>query len=620
MYKKSFLKPIILGIVAILFAVSCDKDYNELGTDIVGEDHYGFDKYDGASIKSYNQRLGAVASNNLPINPLGFYNNPAFGTTQANFATQLEMASVNPTFNNTDNTLYQTLPTIDSVIMEIPYFKTFIKSENGINTYNLDSIYGPNLESTGISENKFKLEVFHSNYFLRDLDPSQGLNDVQPFYTDENALFDDNKGVLLNDLPTSDPLNTDGHENQNFYFDKREHRTSVLASDGVTQNYTRSVPSMRLHLNNAFFYDKIINAPDGKLLNNTVFKNYLRGIYFKTTGDGTGNMAMINFKGGKITIYYKEDVKKTSGTTVTYDRVSKNFVLNLTGNCVSLLNNITEKPDYSTAANSSSEASKLYLKGGEGCMSIIDLFGIADNYRYVLRKNAAGHAIDENDVEIPLDSSGNPKSGHFYSYNKVNSPNGVPDELDDLKYPALEGSVYHSTKNRWMINEASLTFNIVTGDMADLSTFEPNRIFLYDLTHKKTVVDYNYDATSYTALPKFNKSVFGGILLDDQGKIKKQRENVTGIYKYKGAKYKIRITNYIRSLIRNDSTNVRLGLSVTESITNVNFSKLKTPNSNMKYAPSMSVLSPLGTILYGTSPAVPDDKRLKLEIYYTKPN
>jgi hypothetical protein len=34
----------------------------------------------------------------------------------------------------------------------------------------------------------------------------------------------------------------------------------------------------------------------------------------------------------------------------------------------------------------------------------------------------------------------------------------------------------------------------------------------------------------------------------------------------------------------------------------------------------MSVMSPLGTILYGSSPSVPDDKRLKLEIYYTKPN
>jgi hypothetical protein len=37
----------------------------------------------------------------------------------------------------------------------------------------------------------------------------------------------------------------------------------------------------------------------------------------------------------------------------------------------------------------------------------------------------------------------------------------------------------------------------------------------------------------------------------------------------------------------------------------------------------MSVMNPLGTILYGTGPTgpnLPADKKLKLEIYYTKPN
>lgn len=624
MYKKSLLKPVILGIATLLFAVSCDKDFNELGTDIVGEDHYGFDKYDGASIKSYNQKLGPIASNNLPINPLGFYKNPAFGTTQADFVTQVEMASVSPTFNNTDPTLYDDVPVIDSVVLEIPYFKTLVKSESGKNTYVLDSIYGPNNLTSGIAESKFKLEVRESNYFLRDLDPNEGLGQTQAFYTDEGSTFDGSMGTTLNDLPTTDAQNTDGHENNNFFFDKREHRTSVTKDGNTT--YTRSVPSMRLHLNKTFFYNKIMDpavTSAGKLEDNTTFRNYFRGVYFKTylgSGTGEGNMAMLNFKGGKITMYYTEDKKKTTGTTPTFDKVNKTFVLNLTGNTVSLLKNTAENADYLTAANSPAEASQLYLKGGEGCISIIDLFGTADNYKYVLRKNGAGHAIDENDLEIPLDADGKPRTGHFYTYDKVMAPNGVPDELDELKYPSLEGFPYHSTRNRWMINEASLTFNIVTGDMDDISSFEPGRIYLYDLTHKKTVVDYTYDLTTSSRFPKFNKGVFGGILLDEDGRIKKQREDETGIYKYKGVKYKIRITNYLRNLIKNDSTNVRLGLSVTESISNIALSKLRTPNSNVGHAPTMSVMNPLGTILYGSNPSVPEDKRLKLEIYYTKPN
>jgi hypothetical protein len=31
-------------------------------------------------------------------------------------------------------------------------------------------------------------------------------------------------------------------------------------------------------------------------------------------------------------------------------------------------------------------------------------------------------------------------------------------------------------------------------------------------------------------------------------------------------------------------------------------------------------MNPLGTIIYGSKATVPENKRLKLEIYYTKPN
>ena len=124
MYKKSFLRPIlIVGLITIIFA-SCDKDFNELGTDIVGDDHFGFDVDSTLTVKAYNQKLGPIASNNLPINPLGFYSNPAFGTTQANFVTQVELSTLNPVFNNT--------AVIDSVILDIPYFKTL---KTNTNTY-----------------------------------------------------------------------------------------------------------------------------------------------------------------------------------------------------------------------------------------------------------------------------------------------------------------------------------------------------------------------------------------------------------------------------------------------------------------------------------------------------
>jgi len=230
MFKKSLIHYVLFGLIIASIFTSCDKGYNELGTNIVGDDHFGFERYTGAMVKSYNQKLGPIASNNLPINPLGFYYNPAFGTTQANFVTQVEMATTNPTFNNTDAEEYDVNPTVlDSVVLDIPYFKTQKSVEevtvNGVKekhtTYELDSIYG-------VDESKFKLSVYQSNYFLRDLDPDQSLGETQLFYTDKDAEINNNKiPVLLNDLPTSDTRNSDGHENAQFYFDKREHKTTA---------------------------------------------------------------------------------------------------------------------------------------------------------------------------------------------------------------------------------------------------------------------------------------------------------------------------------------------------------------------------------------------------------
>ena len=615
MYKKSLLRPIlIVGLITMFFA-SCDKDFNELGTDIVGDDHYGFDRYADATVKAYNQKLGPIASNNLPINPLGFYSNPAFGNTQANFVTQVELSTINPVFNNTNTELYVDLPVIDSVILDVPYFKT-LKTQNSdnTNTYRLDSIYGEtpyDKDSPTVVNSKFKLSVYQSNYYLRDLDPDQSLAQQQLFYTDDNSLINDHLvpgPVLLNNAALTDANaaidgihNSDGHENEHFYFDKREHELTTYKEDGVTlvDPLPRSAPSMRLHLRTDVFYDKILNAPAGQLDNNALFRNYFRGIYFKTEhGDNTGaaNMAMINFKAGKITIYYKED-KITPDNVATIpeneyklERVSKSFALNLSGNTISLLENSNENTDYLNAANSSQEASRLYLKGGEGSVAVIDLFGSTDLKGYELNASYNEH--------LPI-SATNPKY-------LLTGPNGISDEIDDIKY------------NGWLINEANLTFYV---DKSAMSNFlpatkeaqpvEPNRIFLYDLTNKKVLIDYAFDNTTNSSYPKYGKFIHDGIV---------QTEDVDDGRGDRAKKYRVRITNYVRNLVKNDSTNVRLGLSVTESINSVGFSKLRTPNSNLKSAPTMSVMNQLGTILYGTSPAVPDDKKLKLEIYYTKPN
>lgn len=523
MYNTSFIKKMLLVVISIVFLYSCDKDYNSIGGNLMGDNHFDLLQYTSAVV-AHNQKIGPVATNNLAINALGIINDPAFGKTTAHFATQLNLAALAPTIGA--NAI------VDSVYLSVPYFSTLTATNtDGSHVYELDSIYG--------GQAPIKLSVYESGYYMRDLDPLGGLLQTQSYFTDQNTLFDNAKiGSRLNN-------STDATQNDAFLFSPKEIIQNTTGTDGKVTT-ARSVPAMRLKLNSAYFANKILSAPD-KLVTNDVFKDYFRGLYFKveSVSGSAGSMAMMNFKAGKITISYREDYTDANGVTT---KVQKTMDLNMSGNSVSLLDQSNVNSTYLSTVNSPNTTlgdANLYLKGGEGSMAVINLFN-------------------------------------------------TPGELDLIR------------SKGWLINEANLVFSIDAAKMANST--EPNRVYLYDLTHNIPVYDYYTDATS-AANAKNSKYIFSGLI---------NKEAVTN---GRGQTYKIRITNQIRNLVKHaDSTNVKLGLVVTENIGDASFTKLKTANTFSTKTVKASVMNPLGTILYGSHPSVPEDKRLKLQIYYTKPN
>jgi len=548
MHNNSFFKT-LLFLVTILLFVSCDKDYNEIGEALIGENHFDLSKYT-SSVVAYSEKTTPIQSNNLPVNALGIYDNAAFGKTTANFATQITLSSLAPIIGAN--------PVIENVYVDVPYFSTLLSTDaDGNHVYELDSIYVA-------AKAKIKLSVFESGVYMRDKEPAGGFQETQKYFTDQNKDFDNLKvGNRLNDDASTD-------QNDTFFFDAAEHRNSVTDAAGVVTT-TRTVPSMRLKLNTAFFDSKIIHAPSGKLSTNDVFKEYFRGLYFKVeqSGADAGSLAMINFAKGTITIKYKEDLASTTaGGTPT--RVEKSIVLNLSGNTVSLLEKSNPNSVYENAINSPDRVlgdDKLYLKGGEGSLAVIKLFG----------------------------------PDLFGENGTTGSPNGVADELDIIR------------KSGWLINEANLVFNVdattmLNGDNAD--SYEPERIYLYDFTNSRPIIDYYLDGST-AVKPKMSKLIFNGNINRDATS-------------KRGLTYKFRITNHIRNLVKYaDSTNIKLGVVVTEDIAIPDSYKLRTPNAFISQAPKASIMNPLGTILYGgksTSTNPLEDKRLKLEIYYTKPN
>ena len=192
----------------------------------------------------------------------------------------------------------------------------------------------------------------------------------------------------------------------------------------------------------------------------------------------------------------------------------------------------------------------------------------------------------------------------YYKGNPKNKPNNVPDELDEIRNNYI-------SKN-WRVNEASMVFNVDSEKMPEPNetnnVYHPNRIYLYDLNNNTPLLDYIFDgSTSVTGNPKKAKSIFGGMLNTDANKNKS---------------YNIKITNYIRSIVKDTTaTNVKLGLVVTEDINTTASAKLDKTKINaesISEIPRASVMSPLGTVLFGGNAT--EAKKIKLKIYYTKPN
>ncbi len=535
MHNNFLFKP-LLFLVSILLFVSCDKDYSAVGGTLIGENNFELVKDNLSTVSASTKKTGAIASNNLEFNSLGVLDNKAFGETTANFATQVQLAVVNPTI---DINLVQK---VESVTLYIPYFPKKITSNiDGSSIYQLDSIYGN-------KTSKIKLSIYENKSFLGKENtegfpaPLLDLSYPQLYYSDQNSLFNTGKGQLLND-------SDDSTQNSAFVFSEKEFSIPVAATATTAASTTYIAPGMRLELNKKFFQDMLFNLNSSyNLSTDEIFKRYFKGLFFSVQkADALGVLARMNFKNGSIVVKYKE---KTSSTVETL--VDKTITLNLTGNTVNLF---TNAPSTTVGSYSNPSPDRLYLRGGEGSVATIDLFK---------------PAVD------------------FVSYNRITKTidktkgNGIPDELDYIK------------EKGWLINDASLTFYIDQTLMAGVT--EPSKIFLYDIN---------------------NQQVFsvGVIEKDASGR---------------GLKYKVGITDYIRGVINNEFTSVKLGVSVGLAVTNVKFKKTKDAppyaqwqqlnqvEKNAYFFPESSVINPVGTILYGSNTSV-ESKKLKLEIYYTKP-
>ena len=330
-----------------------------------------------------------------------------------------------------------------------------INPDSEANLYEIDYLYGD-------SEEEVHFQVKRLNYFLPKLDPENNFESDKVFYSNKDF---EQEGFTSQSL-FDDKITLDFDEIVSFKVDNPD----TEDVDESTEVEQRLSPRIRIPLDNAFFQQSILDVEgEDMLLDNNSFQEYFNGIVIGLQNSPSPLMMQLNFGGGRIQIGYdyKELVLKDGGdgsNAEDYQSIenSSAFNLNLNGVRFNTIEQGQTSAEVQSVLNGSDDGQYIYLKGGLGVVSYIDLF--------------AG------------------ETGQ--------------DQLQALQ------------DNPWLINEANLTLHVdrqkIKGfGMKDL----PSRLYLFDASESIPLEDFNIDQTSGPN-PADNKSTFGGhAQVDDNGDV-----------------------------------------------------------------------------------------------------
>ena len=546
MTNLNFIRILIL----LLFLSSCEKDFASFDSGVINsENAINFSTNNVEyTLTNRSEKINPVQTNNLPSFLIGSYKHPQYGISSGSFVGQMVPDEYNHDFG--DNVV------LDSVVLTMPFYSRGVDtSEEGDITYEIDSVYG---------NSPVKISVFRNNFFLRTFDPFSDFDTSQRYFSNgslsNSEIIDETQleGELL-------------YEIENFTASAEQINLTEIDTSGSPFVSQRLAPALRFKVNNPndnFWESNFFeNEENPELTNEPNFKDFFRGLYIKVENIGAdGTMMLLNLasSNSKLTIHYTSD-NTTIGDSDTgsVDEIETNqheYVMNFSGNLVNIFNNETLIDVSAMEQINGNE--NIYLRGGEGIISTLDLFSGTT-------MNDIGEEVSEFE--------------HFKDF-----------FYDDI-----------SDEPKRIINEAYIEFFV---NQNFSNNDEPDRIYIYNYKQNSALIDYFLDqsVSSTTLNAKINHLVplIRDSLSDDRG-----------------IKYKIRITEHLNNLILRDSSNTKLAIGVISDIASVQNFKILDDESGYFESKNIAagiILSPKGTILHGNLSAE-IEKRPKIKVYYTEP-
>jgi len=404
----SITKYTVFIAIFLVSLMACERNFKDIGIALVDNNKFDTNKLVSPVI-SYSKKIDSVRTDSLPQYVLGVNVNNTFGKTTAAIAGQLALP-----LNSVD---FGTNPTIDSVILDLPYYSTNtgsqkIKDPNTTDTN--DSIIVPTFKLDSIIGDKSKpiqVSVSELGTFLNTLNP------IDPT---KREFYYSNKNYNIVSPPLYSGSFTPNANDTVAYIKYKDLSGNVFDADTIKRS--GSIPSIKLPLDESFFQNNFINQSKSEAFSTfDAFTHYFRGLYITATGS-SGSLITMPASNGSVTIFYSNDVTSTDSSNVsTTKRTKQKMIFPFRG----IKTNKFEH-DYSFATSAIQSKllnpdkvngeDRLYVQGASGSMIVLKLFqnGTLDSIRsknWLINEASLTLYIDKN-----LSGSNIPKRLFIYNF------------------------------------------------------------------------------------------------------------------------------------------------------------------------------------------------------------
>lgn len=597
------INKIFLILILIFSLFSCKTEFNQNGYELLSDNILTSSSF-FAPVYFENKEISDIQTNNTTHYQLGNFKHSFFGQFSSQIISQLTIPN-NPIFGR---------------------FSQDVEDSQSNDPF-------------VIQENEKINEVFLEIPFFVNNEDSDGDGVIDQFDSDPNDIYSDSDLDGVSDFDESlnltDPLNVDTDSDGISDLDDEDNTVFYSTENSqyrVDSIYGNRLSNLNLKVNELTYYLSNLD-PDNNFETSLKYfssDDFLsKGFYGKTLYD---DQFQLDFN--EIRLNYKTDDPKTDDideTKTIETRLTPRLRIPL--DIEFFQSKIIDKEgsrNFSNQLDFSNYLRGIIVQITDSSDDIYLLLNFSNaliriNYEFDrYNNNLTDSDLSDDFVYKDYNSFIIETNGITFNNFKKSTNNNIKDGDKSKIY--LKGGLGHIAKirlfesdlnknstlldsirnNNWLINEANLVFYVDQEEILNWDNEElADRIFLFDMDNSSVILDYDID-NSTQSLNNRNKYFYGGILeYDDNG------------IPYR---YKFRITEYLRELLKNDDfENSDLGLSLTSDILNKQFcSAILKNNSEKINIPVASVLNPMGTILIGTNPKIENlEKKLKLEIFYT---